>query len=1593
MAQTNGPVVDLNDYLSSGTAQPKSTTNPANTAEDIQNILNSSVPAIKAQSQSTYNKGKSAVFGADMDNHMYERYYNHPKFKELGFNPFINNEALYNANSTFGDDFSRTWGQWKSLVYMGAKDAFSFGPASDKKFARDFENAMAIGSSNRGGVGGFMNNLFLNSGYTFGIMAEILAEEAAMWVGSALTGFSTAGLAAARTAENLARLGKTARTGERLTGFFAKTNKAVQGLDGLEDVNVARNVFQSMKTGTIAAGKYVGQKAAAGVKAIPGMLVPESAQFLTNFSKLDNLSGASKTAKGFGAFYRDVRNLRLAYGESALEAGMVENETLKNLYDDFRNKNGRDPNADEIAKIRKTAGNAAMLTHNQNLPLIFFSNQIVFNSFFKSFSPLRKLMPIIENKAGSVVFGKAGPELLQKGGLEGLKTFGKGLVSPRAYGRFALHYISGNLTEGLQETSQEIISGTNKDYYRNLHNSSMRGGYYDSLLMNAQKYNPFTSSEGLEIFASGFLMGGIVGSVGSVTSFAKDRASKFWDKDYAENKKIALDDLKEKQKITYELYSNPLKWDDQLLNGTIELNDLEAQQNRAQEKGDAKGFHDAKYRSMATHFYTVFELGMEKSFKKRFTELSKLSDEELLEQMPTVKDAAKARASLEEMAGKIDEFKKNYEYVKKELENPFDPSRYKANSPEQHEEALNMVKWREAQKDVIFMREGFKTGMIRMSTMLQESAKDVGVSGMLATDVQLLYNLADTGSEIQHLQDELRDLGTDTLVTREARALKASKEEKLKRLTEFYDDMTVLMSDIKPITDTGGETSGKVISTKENVMGEAAYNKALKSYKAYIKSRAKGPVDEKNLEASFSKMVDYYMLDIDTKRFNDSINTLMNPNRFYAYADRKGQVIQAEYDNRKQRIGEALTAYKAQMDKNDLLNELYNRGVFFDIEDLEKLEKDGIMPKRFYKTTSPDQIKTTSPEYNDAVELVTLYAKNVLNIPIQDIQLQYNEALNNYNTETRAKNVKDERTYEQLAEQFGFDPKASKTVLPLKDVLQAVIESEFTTEEERALALRLLSMAKPNETITFSKELAAPNIYTEAEQSVVDARYSAHEYKENAQSYPMEVSILRSEMNRRLFDATKDPEFNAAIQDIMAVAIQYYNQQGLFEKPFIGLTTPEAFVIEVMTSDSFRQFLSEVEYPETGKSSWMEFVDKVMKWLEAMWGKQSSNTALNAAFNVITTKIDQTYSKAHGKTTTTSKTSKSTDLASLPISELADAHPKLVEDLVRIYVDYHKAFDGIDASRMYDTNYATKTPEQIITSPEFENFVKDANDKVRAAFEGYAKTTAPTVRTISRKPGVEPLTETDQEFLTSADIKRLKELEYTDEDIDDMTVLEGLNIILFGETKSETEARIAEEESELDLDRDLARQSVADELNKAVDYATYLEAEAKIIALMNTPDFSSAVGYTIQEIDDMLNEKRKEIAFKLEFDDVQEGDYLIRINLVENIQGQYKVIKKTANQLILENVKNSKDVKQVSRARFKSDNAQRQLFKYNPNIKDDDVDTPTITPDATNISNDNVNGINDISDEDLNAAIAAGKSISVDDALTNFFDAQGKACE
>ncbi len=1590
MAETNRPPLDINEIfgVKSGPTNPL---NPPLNKEQAKSMSFDDIwdnvdAEAKLNARSVFNEAKLKTFGADLDHHQFERYYNHPNFSKLGFNPYLDNEARYNAASSFTDDFRRTWGQWKTMVWNAAGDAAGFGPESDREAAKNMEKAMAIGTSSRGGVGGFTNNLFLNSGYTFGIMAEILAEEVVLFGATFLTGGAAGEAALARTGVNIARATKALFTAAEWT---KKTNKILNALDKLHDVSTARTVYNAMASGAQATGKFIARNT-----------LGETYNFLSNFDKLENLGGVAKTVQGFGSFYRDIRNVRLAFGESALEGGMVENEMLRDGYDDFMRKNGRAPNDEEAAEIKKKAKSAALSTTWTNLPVIFFSNQIVLGNYTRSFSPLRKLMPIDESKFYKTLITKEGIQVVEKN----FKNAAKALIKPRTYGTFGINYISANLAEGLQESAQEVISGTNKQYYSNLYNNKTRGGYYDAIADNiAKQFSP----EGLEIFASGFFMGGIVSGASNVAIGAKERVGRVFNKNYTNERDEALKEGRRKAAILDEIYKDPLKYNNLHVNNMVNQEQLSKEMSEAEKAGDAKGFQDAKWSSQAEQFWTVLETGMEDTFLQRYQDLQNLSDEELLKTV-SGDDIQEIRKSLSEMSSKVKEFKQTYDFVKKELANPFKPWNFKKGTPEEIEESNAYVAFRDAQKDLIFMKESFKNTAKRMKSIVSEAVSDARIPGAAASDITNLFGLPTMISEIIQLRQELKILNDVESVTpdtkdlksdqspkfrNDAERLKTEKESKLKNLEAFVDAMQDVVVEVNKNAKDGKAPAGeKIIQTKENKITASVYDKAYKAYSAYMKGIAKGPVFDTDLSNSFNKLLDHYLLDSENIALANSVNALVNPTSFYEYSRRKKEVMTAEHANRKERIQQALDSYQKIKDQNKLLQELYKRNIFFDASEWEALNTEGKMPKRLYRVTGKDQILTTSTLYNDAVELLKEYSINVNNIP-----LQYNTELEQYDSEVRDKLPGDNRSYEDIAEQFGFDPKASKTTLPLRDVLQVIIDSDFATEQEQALARRLIMLAKADETVTFSKELAGPGIYTETEQTVIDARYSSEEYAKNVQSYPIETSILREEVNRRVYDMLRnDAPFQNSVREIFNAANEYYREgrmQGFYDKKMLGLRAMDDFVKEALTNEYFRDFLHEVRFESTGRSAWGEFISKIVDDLSVTVG-DFSDTALNAVINVVTTKIDSNYSKAQaqasGRTVTEEEVVNPRELS---IEEIELRHPGLVDELIKLYQDYNAIFAEIgDTAKMLDPDYASKTPEEIKNSPQFREYVRtNVSENLRNAFDKYFRKEA-EVRTINRRPGIkQTITETDQTQLFIEERNKLMALGYTEDEINDMTVLEGLNIINQGETKAETAERLERERNELAEDREAARQEVRDQINDIEDINEWKAVEAELIAkLSQNAEFRTRTGFKAEELTELLNNKRQELAFKTEYDDINVGDTVIIMNLEKGIQGTYEVYAKDKKAISLRNSKGSEYT--LKRRTFKTDNAKRYVFKYSKEMNEDDLMVNPISPEEQTISNDDVRAIQSVSDEDITNAINRGKKKDADSAKNDFLDSLDDIC-
>ena len=261
----------------------------------------------------------------------FDRYYEHGKFDELGFHPFRDNEAVYNQNSTIWSDLGRMSGELGALAGTSMTSAYRsmFNPTAtmDVQAAIEFEDAMRIGESTRGGAAAWTNNFLLQSGYTVGVIGQIALEELAMYGGTAALAATGVGLvpaagagaaATVKTGYNLRKLGRVIANSFGL-GRFASGTRAM--LQGMNNADKARDYYSSLKAG----GNFLGK-----------ILAPETVRAFKTLNTTQNgaqaLNFIGKSAKGLGGMYRDIRSLNFALAEGKMEAGSVFREHIMNDY-------------------------------------------------------------------------------------------------------------------------------------------------------------------------------------------------------------------------------------------------------------------------------------------------------------------------------------------------------------------------------------------------------------------------------------------------------------------------------------------------------------------------------------------------------------------------------------------------------------------------------------------------------------------------------------------------------------------------------------------------------------------------------------------------------------------------------------------------------------------------------------------------------------------------------------------------------------------------------------------------------------------------------------------------------------------------------------------------------------------------------------------------------------------------------------------------------------------------------------------------------------------------------------------------------------
>ena len=940
-------------------------------AEQISNLVGD--PNTWSKSGGEYAKPYS--YDSGVQNLNFDRYYNHPKFAQLGWSPYRDNELVYNENSSWWDDFNRMRGQFTGLAGQGFKSMYGWTTGDSQKFDRELANQftkkMGIMNSSKEGFGASLTNFAGNAAYTVGIMSSFLLEEAALWGATALSGGTLGEITVPESIAAAARMMKGVNAMGKPLKAVEKSLAGGKAVENIATASRARELYKFAKQ--IVPLQNTRNFLSQGAKILDGT---------TDFKKLKDFAFL---AKGTGSLYRDLREINAVMAESDLEGGMVRNEMTTDLLNEYYDEHGTSPEEADAEKIYAAANEAGLQTRMANIPTIYLSNKLVFGKMIKGWRPSSAVLTdMIKGgiKGGTMVFNKEGKAEI----LKGLSRYGKGIYWKSAPSRIlknSLRYGKANLAEGIQEWSQEVVADQARDYYKSIYSNPGIAGsrqFWASLDKGVENQ---LSGQGLEVFLSGFFMGGLVqGPQNLVFQTLNEKYTEYTSPEQFTKQKEARAEWENRIVNAYNATKGKgiIPFFNVLEQNMVTQSNLEKQMSQAELNKDRKEVEDIKDESLFTHMNALYRNGGAEHFIAQLEAMKELTPEEQEEAFPqSIAEGDKNNSPLIDRIDKVIARAKQIEAQQKEIDerfpNPFDPGVYSRREQmmEFVNESIDHYAFEEAKKQAIYSTYAFGRAKERIHSLVQKvGGRDKPLANIDATDITALFDPEQLSSKIKTMTQEI---ATYSKGTPEQKA----NAEKLKAKRDSLKSLGVAMANyvhiaegikkgtlVKKLVEAAAERDVPSYSNEYTIAAEAIDNleKAYFDHVKLLGKQAKELVIDEKIAPSFESLIDYMELDSDAKSLAKSINILYDPEGFRKNSETHRKILKEVYDQRETLMREAYQNYLALKDKNELLVALGKAGVWIKPEDVEAFDMGEFTNIKFFSVTKPfKEITKDSPKY------------------------------------------------------------------------------------------------------------------------------------------------------------------------------------------------------------------------------------------------------------------------------------------------------------------------------------------------------------------------------------------------------------------------------------------------------------------------------------------------------------------------------------------------------------------------------------------------------------------------------------------------------
>jgi hypothetical protein len=662
----------------------------------------------------------------------YDRFASSPDFPTLGFSIGRDNEDLYGKFQTTGEKIANGFSQmWDLTKYQfvdqlqGWGRLFDFNPVGEdieevNKRMDEIMNKNPIFMTEQDRNSTFnwskFSNIIGQTGFTLGMAGEILFEEAVLTAVNVASAGALTPLQSARTAQLFSKAASV--MSRRLGNTIREINKVN---NTILDVNTARNIYQRM--------------AAKGAEFLP---FTNTIQFAAKGAKQgENL--LQVTGRGFGSFYRDLREANAVFTEARAEASGTKEEVKQQLYEDYLARNNREPSAQEMEKFEKISDEAMNANFISNSIIIGASNRIMFDNLLRGFKGVNRYI------------GEAGDILNDS---KGYFSKGFNFRSAKAIAKTApLTYFKNNITEAIQENLQSSSNNAVKSWYTSNYFDPNSKSVYASIKDGLKSQ---MSQEGLDTFLAGFLTGSIAGPIQGGSMWAINRIGTT--KDQRVQRKTNLQDRVDKlnEFFTFNDKTN-LSKQVSLANAMYD----------AAKSGSKKDFYDIKDETLRSLVRAGIETNkLDSLFDNLEENVKNLSEEEFKEAYPDIdkKDLISSISEVKERANTIKNIKEELDY-----KYPTDYSNTGFANTKSYEEA----KWH-----VVFMQDSANRIKQRVSSLRNEISSFPELGQIPFSDFELLYKKDNLEKEIKALSEQNK-IAPDKNISKRLRFLEILSERGL----------------------------------------------------------------------------------------------------------------------------------------------------------------------------------------------------------------------------------------------------------------------------------------------------------------------------------------------------------------------------------------------------------------------------------------------------------------------------------------------------------------------------------------------------------------------------------------------------------------------------------------------------------------------------------------------------------------------------------------------------------------------------------------------------------------------------------------------